>query len=341
MPECLPLCGGCRTILLPLSTLNALVIKRLIPMTLLYYDPLFLEHDTGQHPENAGRLTPVLQTLASSGLEARCRRPGWQPATSQQIGYVHSPAYIVSIEQFAAHGGGKIEADTQVSQQSYAVAALGVGAVCDAVKRVVAGEMRTAFCLLRPPGHHALPEHAMGFCLFNSVAIAARLAQRELSLERVLIVDFDVHHGNGTQDVFWEDGSVGFLSMHRFPFYPGSGAADETGAGPGLGATRNLPVSLGTSAQDQQKKFRHALEQFAARVRPQVVLLSAGFDSHRNDPVGSLGLESEDFRELTQAVIDVANVHAAGRVISLLEGGYNPQALAECVQVHLEQLLNG
>ena len=310
-------------------------------MTLLYYHPIFLEHNTGDHPENAGRLGPVLEKLKTSGLDARCVQPKWQPSTVERLGYVHPAEYIVSIEQYAAHGGGRIEADTVLSAKSFNAAAMGAGAVGDAVERVVKGEDKMAFCLVRPPGHHALPDHAMGFCLFNSVAIGARLAQRELKVERVLVVDFDVHHGNGTQDIFWEDGSVGFLSMHRFPFYPGSGAATETGAGAGLGATCNLPITMGTSRVEQLKRFRHELEKFADRMRPQLVLLSAGFDSHRTDPVGSLGLESEDFRELTQAVMDVAEVHATGRLISVLEGGYNPAALAECVEVHLQQLLTG
>ncbi len=310
-------------------------------MTLLYYNPVFHEHDTGDHPENAGRLVPVLKKLSLMGLDSQCTRPSWQPASVERLGYVHTPGYIVSVDQFAAHGGGRIETDTMLSAKSYAVASMGAGAVCDAVQSVVAGKDKTAFCLLRPPGHHALPDQAMGFCLFNNVAVGARLAQRELGIERVLIVDFDVHHGNGTQDVFWEDGSVGFLSMHRFPFYPGSGATDETGSGQGLGATRNLPIAMGTSRQEQRTRFRHELEQFAQRMRPELILLSAGFDSHRDDPVGSLGLESEDFGELTQAVMDVAKVHAQGRLISVLEGGYNPAALAECVEVHLQQLLSG
>ena len=310
-------------------------------MTLFYYDPLFQEHNTGQHPENAGRLVPVLKNLSFVGLDATCKRPAWQAATVAQLAYVHSPAYIDRVEQFAAQGGGQIEVDTVVSPKSFAVASLAAGAACDAARRVVAGEDVTAFCLLRPPGHHALVDQPMGFCLFNSVAVAARLAQRELELDRLLIVDFDVHHGNGTQDVFWEDGNVGFLSMHRYPFYPGSGAADEIGAGPGLGATRNLPIAFGTPPAEQLRRFRSELESFADHMRPQLVLLSAGFDSHRLDPIGSLGLESEDFRELTKAVLDVARTHASGRVISVLEGGYNPQALAECVEVHLEQLLAG
>jgi acetoin utilization deacetylase AcuC-like enzyme len=310
-------------------------------MTQLYYDPIFLEHHTGDHPENAGRLGPVLEQLNSTGLAARCSRPSWSSATLEQIHLVHTPEYVNSLQQFIADGGGRIETDTMVSSQSFMAACKGAGAVCDAVQRVVQGQDKNAFCLLRPPGHHALPDHAMGFCLLNNIAIGARVAQQALQLERVLIVDFDVHHGNGTQDTFWSDGSVGFLSMHRYPFYPGSGAASETGTGIGLGMTVNIPIAMGTAVSEQQRRFRHELERLAGKLRPQLVMLSAGFDSHRTDPIGSLGLETNDFSELTQAVLDVANVHAAGRVISVLEGGYNPAALAECVGLHVEQLLNG
>jgi acetoin utilization deacetylase AcuC-like enzyme len=204
---------------------------------------------------------------------------------------------------------------------------------------VLAGEDRTALCLVRPPGHHALADRAMGFCLFNNIAVAARTAIDEHGLDRVLVVDWDVHHGNGTQDIFYTDDRVGFLSIHRWPFYPGTGAVDETGAGAGLGATRNLPIEFGTPRDAYREKFRHELEDFANRVKPQLVLISAGFDSHRDDPIGSLGLEVEDFADLTQCVLDVANVHAGGRVVSLLEGGYHPKRLAECVAEHLQGLL--
>ena len=179
----------------------------------------------------------------------------------------------------------------------------------------------------------------MGFCLFNSIAIAACVARYEHGLDRILIVDWDVHHGNGTQDTFYADGRVAFFSIHRWPFYPGTGAADETGTGDGLGATRNLPIAFGTPRAVYRELFRNELEQFAARIRPQLVLISAGFDSHRTDPIGSLGLEVEDFAELTRDVLDVAAADADGRVVSVLEGGYNPPVLAECVETHLLTLL--
>jgi acetoin utilization deacetylase AcuC-like enzyme len=179
----------------------------------------------------------------------------------------------------------------------------------------------------------------MGFCLFNNVAVAARMATSELGLDRVLIVDWDVHHGNGTQDVFWEDERVGFFSIHRWPFYPGTGGADETGSGPGLGATMNLPVHFGSSRRDYVSQFQNALERFAAKIRPQLVLISAGFDAHAADPIGSLGLEIEDFTTLTQIVKQTADIHANGRLVSVLEGGYHLEFMPRCVEAHLRELL--
>jgi len=309
-------------------------------MTLLYTDPRFLDHDTRRgHPERAERLRHVTAHLDTTRLAGQCARPTWQPASRERIVRVHGSAYLESIADLAAHGGGRPEPDTVVGPASFDVALLAAGAAGDAVDRVLDGEDRTALCLVRPPGHHALPDHAMGFCLLNNIAIAARTAIDEHAVERVLVVDWDVHHGNGTQDTFYADGRVGFLSAHRWPFYPGTGAADETGTGAGLGATRNLPFEFGTPRATYRDRFRRELEDFAARLRPQLVLVSAGFDAHREDPIGSLGLEVEDFAALTEMVLGVASVHADGRVVSLLEGGYNPPILAECVAAHLHRLL--
>lgn len=308
-------------------------------MTLLYYDPIFLEHDTGRHPENAGRLRPLIKHLDESGLSARCERVDWEPISIERLCRVHGSQHVDAVRAYAERGGGQIEVDTVVSPKSYDVALKAAGAVCDAVTHVVRGDERHALCLVRPPGHHALADNPMGFCLFNNIATGARLAIDEFELDRVLIVDWDVHHGNGTQAIFWEDSQVGFFSAHRYPFYPGSGAADETGAGEGLGTTSNLPIRFGISREDYIAGVRAQLTTFADRIKPQLVLVSAGFDSHRSDPIGSLGLESEDFAPLTQIVLDVAHAHAEGRVVSVLEGGYNPGALTESVAVHLDELL--
>ena len=308
-------------------------------MTLLYYDPVFLLHGTRSHPERPLRLTTIIEHLESAGLAAQCARPSWQPVSPERLARVHDLGYAEQVREFAEAGGGQIESDTVVSAASYDVALRAAGAVCDAVERVVRGEAQTALCLVRPPGHHALQASPMGFCLFNNIAVAARTATAEWGLDRVLIVDWDVHHGNGTQDAFWRDEQVGFLSIHRWPFYPGTGRASDTGAGPGLGATLNLPIEFGTPRDEYLDRFRGGLEELAARVKPQLVLVSAGFDSHRTDPIGSLGLETEDFAPLTQAVLDVAETYAGGKLVSVLEGGYNPEALAESVEVHLRGLL--
>ncbi len=308
-------------------------------MTLLYYNPTFLEHETGRHPERPERLVQIVRQLERTGLDARCVRPTWEPATIDQLAQVHEPGYAAEVETFARHGGGRIEEDTICSPRSYDVALLAVGAVRNAVERVVRGEDTQALCLVRPPGHHALRTAAMGFCLFNNVAIGARTAVSELDLNRVLVVDWDVHHGNGTQATFWDDPQVGFFSIHRWPFYPGTGDSDETGTGQALGTKLNLPVEFGTSRADYRDRFRDGLEHIAAKLKPELILISAGFDAHRDDPVGSLGLEIEDFGELTNMVLDVADVHSGGRVVSVLEGGYNTGILAGSVALHLSELL--
>ncbi|QDU93584.1 histone deacetylase family protein [Lignipirellula cremea] len=310
-------------------------------MTLLYRDEKFRLHDTGNHPENRRRLEAIDALLDKSGLPERCRSIACTPCDPATAALNHERDYIDQVAEYAAAGGGRIEADTIVSPRSYDIALLAAGSACDAVKRVVAGEEKTALCLVRPPGHHAVEQAAMGFCLFNNVAIAAQFARKRLDLDRVLIIDWDVHHGNGTQDAFYRDGQVGFFSSHRFPFYPGTGDKDETGAGPGLGGTRNLPFAMGVSRKDFLARFESELVDFAGKIRPQLVLLSAGFDAHRQDPVGSLGLETEDFGELTRIVRGVASEHAGGKLVSLLEGGYNPDRLADCVALHLQGLLAG
>lgn len=308
-------------------------------MALLYYDPIFLEHQTGDHPETAGRLKPVIRHLTSVALDTRFAQPDWKPCSAEQIELNHDADYVERLRAVCNDGGGRVEQDTVVSRHSSDAALMASGAVCDAVRRVVDGEHNAAFCMVRPPGHHALPSGPMGFCLFNHIAIGARLAIGELGLDRVLIVDWDVHHGNGTQDSFWTDERVGFFSIHRAPFYPGTGAADETGGGAGANTTFNMPIRFGTSRREYHDQFSTELHRFAAQIRPQLVLISAGFDAHHADPIGSLGLETEDFARMTDMVLGVADEYAEGRVVSVLEGGYNPAALTECIGTHLETIL--
>lgn len=310
-------------------------------MALLYYDPIFLQHETGQHPECADRIIPAARRLNLLAMHLGAIKPTWKPLGLDAVSLVHSPEYVESLRCMSESGGGQLDPDTLVSPQSYDVALMAAGAVAGAVDQVLHSEERRAFCLVRPPGHHALADRAMGFCLLNNVALAARLAVAQHGLQRVLIVDWDVHHGNGTQDLFWEDGQVGFLSIHRYPFYPGSGAADETGSGAGLGTKLNVPVSFGTPRKDYLDSFARALDDIASRMKPELVIVSAGFDAHRLDPIGSLGLESEDFGPMTRLVVDAAQQSAGGRVVSALEGGYNAKAVADCVDVHLHELMRG
>lgn len=310
-------------------------------MPILYHDPRYLEHDTGRHPENRLRLLRVHEHLQAEGLVDKCIIGASVQISRDLVESVHHGAYLDQVAAYAERGGGRIEADTIVSRRSYEVASLAAGAAADAVRRVLAGDDDTALCLTRPPGHHALRHAPMGFCLINHVAVAARTAIDRCGLDRVLIVDWDVHHGNGTQDAFWEDPQVGFFSMHRYPFYPGTGAADEVGHGPGLHTTCNVPVSYGTTRADYLKIFADRLNDFAAHIRPQLVIISAGFDAHRLDPIGSLGLEVEDFVELTHIVAGVARQTAAGRIVSVLEGGYNTDVLPLCVAAHFQALLDG
>jgi acetoin utilization deacetylase AcuC-like enzyme len=310
-------------------------------MTLLYTDPLFLRHETGPHPETAARLRSITARLTAAGLPAKCAPGNYRPLTEEDVLSLHSERQLRLVQQAAAMGGARIDPDTVVSPESYGVALAAAGACGAAVDAVVRGPERNALCLVRPPGHHATPTRSMGFCLFNNVALAARQARHAHGLGRLLIVDWDVHHGNGTQDLFYDDPGVMFFSIHRYGhgFYPGTGAADETGQGRGLGYTLNAPVPYGAARKDYHAAFRAFLERAADRIRPELVLLSAGFDAHARDPIGSLGLETEDFAELTRQVLDVARTHAGGRLVSCLEGGYHLDALAESVQVHLEELL--
>jgi acetoin utilization deacetylase AcuC-like enzyme len=308
-------------------------------VTLLYLDPIFTQHETGSHPENAGRVKAIAAHLEQGGWLPRCERPTWEPATAIEQHRVHTDDYTRQLASMAAAGGGLIERDTLISSGSWDVTCHAAGAACDAVTRVCNGHHANAFCVVRPPGHHALSAAAMGFCLLNNVAIAARHAVDSLGLDRVMIIDWDVHHGNGTQAIFYDDPSVAFYSIHRWPFYPGTGDSHETGTGDGLGTTANDPVTYGTTRSEILKRFARGVESLAQRCRPQLILVSAGFDAHRLDPIGSLGLESDDFATMTETLREVANQYCDGRIVSLLEGGYHPAALAQSVGHHLESLL--
>jgi len=304
----------------------------------LWKDELFLAHDTGKHPESAERLRAVHAKIEASPVWAACDVQPLAKPDKALVERVHPALMVQAIERICQQGGGRLDADTVASPRSGEVALTAAACAVAAVEAVVQGSFQRAMCLTRPPGHHALVSKPMGFCLYNNVAIAAAHARQVLGLDRVLIVDWDVHHGNGTQDIFYRDGTVYFLSLHRSPFYPGTGDADETGTGRGLGWTHNVPLAFGISREKYIESFEKALSRAVEQCRPQLILLSAGFDAHREDPVGSLGLEVEDFGTLTKSVIEASAITAGGRIVSLLEGGYHVDRLAESVELHLRTL---
>lgn len=304
---------------------------------LLYKDDNFALHDTGQHPENVKRITRLNDLLKREGWCTLAKCPEWPEATLDEVARVHQREYLDHLKRWCREGGGQIEVDTVVSQHSMTVAMRAAGAATDAVRQVIHGPETKAFCAIRPPGHHALANSPMGFCLLNNVAIAARAALAQ-GLDRVLIVDWDVHHGNGTQDVFYDDGRVGFFSVHRSPFYPGTGHADETGTGEGLGTTLNVPVSADIKKSQYFDRFQSGLDELAQQMNPQLILLSAGFDAHPMDPVGGLCLEEEDFARLTEYVAQCAAAYSQGRIVSLLEGGYHLERMPQSVLAHMAAL---
>jgi acetoin utilization deacetylase AcuC-like enzyme len=309
--------------------------------TALIYDPSFLEHNTGHHPENSRRLEVILTALqADAPLWTKLCHLAPQAASHEEIARCHGNQLIDHLRTLCERGVPFVDLDTVICRESYDVARLAAGAGIAAVDHVFGdqSEGRNAFALVRPPGHHATPNRAMGFCLFNNAAIAARYAQARYGAQRVLIIDWDVHHGNGTQDIFYSDPSVFYFSTHQHPFYPGTGAASETGEGKGEGTTLNIPLSEGTSGRTHHQAFVDAIEAIQRKFPPDLVIISAGFDSRRGDPLGGLLLEDSDFQEMTRQVIGLAERHGSARVVSVLEGGYNLDTLGETVRTHVAAL---
>jgi acetoin utilization deacetylase AcuC-like enzyme len=291
----------------------------------------YLKHDFPNHPENAGRLRAIEVALDSPALGLRefLIQLSPQGATEKQISAVHTPAYIKGLREAMHEAPAYVDsAPTYIVPASYEVACLAAGGAIRAVDAVLDGEAETAFALVRPPGHHAPPDRPMGFCLFNNIAIAARHALTRPGIERVLIVDFDVHHGNGTQDVFYSDPSVLFISSHQSPLYPYTGAAEETGAGPGQGYTINLPLPELAGDQAFDQLASEIIIPAADRFRPNLVLASAGFDAHWLDPLARLQLTLRGYEHLTRSLLDIAARHCGGRLVLCLEGGYHPPALS-------------
>ena len=308
----------------------------------LVYHPAYLEHDMGAgHPESPNRLRAIMQQLEQSGTAARTTRIDLRKAEDKWITQIHTPAYVAALNQHAPTSGRvSLDPDTSMSPGSLTAAYLAAGGALAAVDAIMAKHVEHVFCAVRPPGHHAEAGRAMGFCLFNNVAIAARYVQKKYGLTRVLIVDWDVHHGNGTQHSFEDDPSVLFFSTHQFPHYPGTGRATERGKGAGEGFTINVPMESGEGDDEYRAVFHKTLVPAADDFKPEFVIISAGFDAHKDDPLASMGLTEAGYADLTNIVAGIAKRHAQGRILSSLEGGYNLIALAASVNTHISALLN-
>ena len=303
--------------------------------------PAFLEHDMGSHhPESPERLRAILSQLESTGIMSKLTRVDPRKAEKKWIKRIHAPAYVQRIDDKTPSSGyASIDPDTLMSPGSLEAAYLAAGGAMAAVDAIMDNQVDQVFCAVRPPGHHAEANRAMGFCLFNNVAIAARYIQERHGLQRVLIIDWDVHHGNGTQHAFEEDPSIIFFSTHQYPHYPGTGAENERGQGKGEGTTINVPMYSGQGDEVYREVFQKVLVPVADAFKPEFVLISAGFDAHEDDPLASMAITTKGYGELTRIVSDIANIHCHGRIVACLEGGYNLQALAASVEQHILALM--
>jgi len=309
--------------------------------TAIVHHPVFEKHDTGaNHPETAERYRVAIEALRGDhDLWARVVEIEADEARRSDIQACHTPQHFKHVEEAVREGRGYLDADTMISGASFEAAMRGAGAACRAIDAIMEGTAQNAFVPVRPPGHHATPDRAMGFCLFNNVGVAARYAQKTFKeIERVAILDWDVHHGNGTQGIFYDDPSVFYFSMHQYPWYPGTGSRAETGQGRGRGYTLNVPLRAMTPTADQRRAFESAIEEMASAFTPDLVIISAGFDAHNSDPLGQLLLSDEDFVQMTRVVKDWANEACGGRVVSCMEGGYNLDTLGETIRRHVREL---
>jgi acetoin utilization deacetylase AcuC-like enzyme len=300
-------------------------------------DPIAKQHDTGPgHPEQPARWDAAVRGLGANPLTDVAPRP----ATEDELALCHTRSYIATARRDVERGAAILSTgDTDLSPQSFEVALHAAGTCLNAIDLVMAGDAKNAFCIVRPPGHHASAARGMGFCLFNNIAIAARYAQSRHAAERVAIVDWDVHHGNGTQDIFYKDRSVFFFSTHQSPWYPGTGDTRETGEGAGQGTTLNCPFPAGAGRDQILGAFRDRFAKTMDEFRPDLVMISAGFDSRLADPLGRFVLSDSDFSDLTTLMLEVADKHAGGRLVSVLEGGYNLAGLTRAVSAHTQSLL--
>lgn len=304
------------------------------------YDDIYLRHDTGKgHPERPLRLKAIHKAVKKAEWHEDLFLEEAKKADLEVVSLVHDKKYIETVEKECQAGRNTISTgDTAICKESYSVALKAVGGVLASVDSVFSGRAKNAFCAVRPPGHHASQKRGMGFCLFNNIAIAARYAQKKHKIERVLIADWDVHHGNGTQDIFYEDNTVFFMSTHQSPWYPWTGKHEETGKGRGKGYTMNRPFPAGSGNKDIIGAFKDDLLPAAKKFKPGLTLISAGFDSRAGDPLGRFKIDDRGFRELTKIMLEIATIAGDGKLISILEGGYNLRGLAAAVVAHMDEI---
>jgi len=305
----------------------------------LVYDPVYLKHDTGQHIESARRLEATISHLEQTQLKQQLTliKPG--AASTEEISLVHDNQYISHIRNVAQRGGGWLDVDTVISPDSYHAAIYAAGGAIGASHAIMNGEVGSAFALVRPPGHHATSQQAMGFCLFNNVAIAATYALTKYKLDRVIIIDFDVHHGNGTQATFYDNPQVLYVSTHQYPFYPGTGRIEETGNGVGKGTTINIPLPAGCGDAEYLQVFKQIIVPAARRFNPQFIIVSAGYDLHWADEIALMQVSTSGFAQMVRIIKGLASELCSGRLVFSLEGGYHLQALAYSVKATLDVLL--
>lgn len=304
---------------------------------LYLYDDLFLEHKTGNHPETFHRLNWINTAINSSSIKDKVKRISPTPASREDILRIHTEEYICHLEEAIEQKNMFLDADTIISEKSLDAAYLAAGAGIVAANEIVNGKIKTAFCAVRPPGHHAETDRAMGFCLFNNVAITARYLQEVLGMKKIVIVDWDVHHGNGTEKSFYHDDTVFYISLHQYPHYPGTGARKDVGIKNGEGYNLNIPMEAGSGDEEYLKAFSDEVIPNIEKFAPDFILISAGFDAHQKDMLASMRLTSETYGTFTE-MIESASSSAQGRIISFLEGGYEPIGLSEGVLYHLKAL---
>jgi acetoin utilization deacetylase AcuC-like enzyme len=302
---------------------------------------IYSKHDTGAYAfENAGRLLAIFDGLTEDGVWPRLQQVAPRPATLDWVESVHRPDYIATVKKDVESGASQLSTGhTLISRDSFKVALWAVGAALAACDEVMLGKADRAFCAIRPPGHHAGIASGMGFCIFNNAAVAARYVQKKYALNRVLIIDWDLHHGNGTQEIFYRDGTVFYFSTHQWPWYPWTGRADETGEAEGKGTTLNVPLPAGAGDRELLAAFEEKLRPAMDRFRPEFVLISAGFDSRTGDPLGRFRVTDQGYKSLTGVAAAIAHDHASGRLVSLLEGGYSLDGLAKAASAHIGALL--